>query len=336
MGFSSQAGQVILRNQAVAGTYQADTGTAGIGMRLRSGVLAPSRELMIPDPEIGGNRDVPDALLGAVSFGGDYEFYTRVDSLATLLSACLGTPAVVTATGVSTVTYTPSDAAQLPFLSIEEKVGAGLECFNYTDAVVNTLHLEADANGYCQGTAGIIAKKQEAGKTPTAAPVWDVSPLLVGTNITLTYNAVTLAAKSFSLDINNNFEDDDFRLGSFFLGDLSPKRREVNAGFTIREQDSSKFRQAVYGIPSATTPGGVTTKNELVITISSYDVIEGGTPATPYSLTFTIPKFILAPYSFGVSGDDIIDDDISGSAVRPDSATPIMTVVAKTGLTDVA
>jgi hypothetical protein len=69
MGFSSQAGQAILRQQAVAGTFQADTGTAGVGLKLRSGSLAPSRTLTLPDPEIGGNRDVPDAYLGASQLG---------------------------------------------------------------------------------------------------------------------------------------------------------------------------------------------------------------------------------------------------------------------------
>lgn len=67
MGFSSQAGHVILRTQAVAGTYQADITTAGVAMKTKTGALAASRTLMIPDPEIGGGRDVTDAFLGPVS-----------------------------------------------------------------------------------------------------------------------------------------------------------------------------------------------------------------------------------------------------------------------------
>jgi hypothetical protein len=332
MGYSSQAGQVLLRTQAVQGTYQADTGTAGVGMKLRSGSLGTNRELMIPDPEIGGGRDVVDAYGGAVSWGGDYEFYARVDGLATLMKACLGTAAApVTATGVTTHTITPSDAAQLPFLSIEEKIGAGLETYNYTDAVVNTLHLECDANGYLMGTAGIIAAKQIAGATPTPAPVWDNTPMIVGTNVTITYNAVSLPAKSFSLDINNNFEDDDFRLGSFYIGDLTPKRREVTASFSIRESSSALWRQATYGTTAATAPGGLPTKQQLIITCLTYENIVGGTPTTPNTLTITIPNFILKPYSLSASGDDVIESDIEGQAVRPVPGTPLCTVVFKTG-----
>lgn len=335
MGFSSQAGQVILRTQTVLGTYNADTGTAGVGIKLRSDGLGPNRDLLVPDPEIGGGRDVVDAYLGGVSWAGDLEFYARPDSLATLLKAALGTAAAPsTVTGVTTHTITPSDLATLPYLSIEERVGSGLETYNYWDAVVNTLHLEADANGYLMGTAGIIGAKQIAGATPTASPLWDERPMTVGTNVAVTYNGVTVSAKSFSLDVNNNFEDDDFRLGSFYVGALTPKRREITAGFTVRPEDSTMWRQAVYGTSAATAPGGLTTKQALVITATTYEAIPGATPATTkYSLTITIPKFILEPFAFGASGDDVIENDVSGQAVRPASATPILTAVVVTGAT---
>src|SRR6478736_6459551 len=149
MGFSSQSGQVLLRSQAVQGTYQADTGTTGVGVKLRGGSLGPSRELMIPDPEIGGGRDVVDATLGAVSWSGDYEMYARVDAVTPILKAGLGSAAApVTTTGVTTNTITPNDVGAMPFLSIEENIGGSLETFNYTDCVVNTMHFECDANGY--------------------------------------------------------------------------------------------------------------------------------------------------------------------------------------------
>lgn len=336
MGFSSQGGAVILRTQTVQGTYNADTGAAGTNMKLRSGSLGPNRELLIPDPEIGGGRDVSDAYLGAVAWGGDYEFYARMDSIATILKAVLGEAGSATVTGVNTHTITPSDAAALPYLSVEEKIGAGLETYNYTDAVANTFHLEAEANGYLMGTVGLIAARQLAGATPTVAPVTDDSPMIVGTNITVTYNGITLPAKSFSLDINNNFEDDDFRLGSFYVGDLTPKRREVTASFGIRESSSALWRQAVYGTAAATTPGGLVTKNALVITCSTYEDIVGSTPLTKYSLAITIPKFALTPYTLEMSGDDIIESDIEGQALRPITGTGLMTAVIKNNKADIA
>lgn len=331
MGFSSQSGHVILRTQAVWDTYQADTGTAGVAMKIKGGSLGPNRELLIPDAEIGGGRDVVDAYLGGASWSGDYEFYARMDSLPTLLYAALGEAASALVTGVGTHTITPKDTSPLPYLSIEENVGGTLETFKFKNCVVNTLHLEADANGYLQGTVGIIGGHQEAGVTPTAAPVWDNTPMMVGTNITVTYNAVSLPAKSFSIDINNNFEDDDFRLGSLYIGDLTPKRREISASFGIRESSSALWRQATYGVSTATQVGGLTTKQQLVINAQTYEDIPASTPLTKFSTVFTIPKFILRPYGLDPSGDDIIENDIEGQAVRPDPGVDIMTAVVKNG-----
>lgn len=335
MGYSSQAGHVFLRTQpsGAPGVFAADMASAGVGLKLRSGSLGPSRTLLVPDAEIGGNRDVADAYLGTSSWSGDYSFYTRMDSLPTLLGAALGLNADTAAGSVYTHTMTPSDASQLPFLSVEEQIGAGLETYRYTDTVVNTLHLEAEANGYLSGTAGLIAIKQVAGATPTTGVPFDDGPMIVGTNITVTYNGVTLPAHSFSLDVTNNIADDDWRLGSFYLGGLDPKRREVTASFSLRHQSSALWRQAVYGTPAATQAGGVTTKQQLVITCTSYENVAA---TTPYSLTITIPKFVLNPFNFSASGDDIIDGDVSGQALRPVSANGLMTAVVVNGKAAVA
>jgi len=338
MGFTSQAGYLLARSYAGGDVFPVDMDTAGVGFRLRSGTLGPSRELLIPDAEIGGNRDIADAYLGAVSWAGDLEFYARLGQIATWLKAALGDAAApVTATGVTTHTITPTEGA-MPWLAIEEMVGNGFEKFRYTDVVCNTLHLEAEANGYLMGTVGLIARKQVAGVAGVADPtsLVDTSPMVVGTNITVTYNGVTLPAKSFNLDVNNNFEDDDFRLGSFYLGDLTAKRREVTAGFTIRPQDSALWRQAVYGTAAATSPGGLTTKQALVINCQTYEDIPGGTPLTKYSLDITIPMAAFQPFEVSPSGDDIIEHDVTLQALRPDPATSLITAVLKTDADTIA
>lgn len=334
MGYSSQAGAVLLRTQTGRGVFPADFDDTAVGIKLRSGALGANRDLLIPDPEIGGGRDTSDAYLGAISFSGDYEFYARMESILTLLNAALGTTASTwdDVAGVGTHTITPSDAAQLPFLAIQEQIGAGLDDFNYTDAVVNTFHLEAEANGYLMGTAGMIAVTQAPTSSPIDIPEFDNTPLIVGTNITATYNGVTVPAKSFSIDVNNNFEDDDFRLGSFFLGDLTPKSREVTAQLTIRHEAKDMWRQATYGTSAAVAPGGIVTKAPLVITMSTYEDIEGSVPATKASLQITIPKCVISPFAYAPSGDDVLENDLDLRGLRPDPANPILTAVVKNAL----
>jgi hypothetical protein len=337
MGFSSQAGQVLFRTQAAQGTFPADFAAEHIAMKLRSGSLGPNRELLITDPEIGGGRDTVDAYLGAVSWGGDYEFYARMNSITTLLTACLGTKVTaIQGAGAWKHTITPSDSATLPYIGVEEKIGSGMETYHYIDAVVNTFHLEAEANGYLMGTVGLIAARQTAGETPTAAPDWDDGHLIVGTNITLTYNSIALPAKSFSLDINNNFEDDDFRLGSFYLGDLTAKGREVNGSFSVRPTDSALWRKAVYGSSAATAPGGLTAKAPLIIDCATYEDIAGSAPLIKERIRVTMPNIALEPFALEPSGDDIIENDVSFRALRPVAATPVATVEVFNGLATVA
>lgn len=338
MGFSSQAGAVLLRTQTAKGTFPADFDAEAVGLKIRSGALGANRDLLVPDPEIGGGRDTSDAYLGAISFSGDYEYYVRLEALATILGAALGDTDTVwdPVAMVGTHTITPSDAAQLPFLAVQEQIGAGLDNFNYTDAVVNTLHFEAEANGYLMGTAGLIAAKQAPTLTPVLAPEFDNTPMIVGTNITVTYNGVTVPAKSFSMDINNNFEDDDFRLGSFFLGDLTPKQREITAQLSIRHDAKEMWRQATYGTSAAVAPGGLVTKQPLVVNMTTYEDIVGSVPPVKASLQITIPKCVISPFAYGPSGDDVLENDLDLRGLRPDPATPILTAVLKNALETVA
>lgn len=427
MGFSSQAGSVAFRTQSVAATFPADFTTAAVAMKLRTGALAANRDLLIPDPEIGGGRDIVDAFLGGVTFTGDYEFYARLDAIGTLINSAFGqkfegpggvneretitatgtvsggtftltysaqttaaipfnataaqvqaalialsnigpgdvrcsggpwpttpivvdfdgtlsgtltgAPMTITTTGLTgttpggtitrTVTglsntgtfshlYVPLDSAALPLLGIEENVGNGFDVYRYRDAAVNTLHLESDANGYLMGTAGMIARLQDAQASAVdVSTLFDNTDLIVGTNITVTFGGTSLAAKSFKWDFNNNYAADDFRLGSFYIGDLTPKRRELTIGVNIREQDKTLWRQATYGSSAATSVGGTITKQNVIITASTYATIPGSSPALAWSLKTTMPWCALKPYALSVSGDDIMESDIEFQALRP-------------------
>ena len=332
MGFQSQEGQIGFKTQAEEGTF-ADPSSDGVFVRLRSGALGANRELLIPDPEIGGSRDIPDAYLGPVAWIGDLEFYARTRSLATLARAAFGVAASATegAGGAHKHTITPG-VGVLPWLSIEEAIGSDFDVFHYTDAKVNTLHLEAEANGYLMGTAGMIARHQSGGmddggtivrweRTPT--PPVDVGPMVVGTNIFIEWAGVTLPAKAFNFDLNNNLEDDDFRLGSLQLGDVTEMRREFTASVTVRPEDANLWRQAVYGQAGAYEAGGLVDKSEFKIICESYELI-GDT--VPHSIVITAPQAILQPFELEPSGDDVIEHEIEVQFLRPDPGVDIATM----------
>lgn len=333
MGFQSQSGQVGLRTQAVKGTYlDPGTSTFGIFMRTKSGSLEANRDLLIPDPEIGGGRDVSDAYLGPVAFSGGYDFYARVNALALLLKGLLGPPVSTTVTDYEQHVFTPIDTGSLPWMSIEEAIGDGFDVFNYTDAKVESLHFEVDANGFLQGTVGFNALSQTAGNTKTAAPAWDLTPMMVGSNCLIKWNGANLPAKSLSFDMNNNSENDDYRLGSVFLGDITEKRREITVGATIRPTDSALYKTAVYGSAAASSAqAGAVFKDDVQILCTSYEVITGAA-TMKYTIQVDIPQAVIKPFGVSPSGDDIIQHDLSIQALRPNPATPAFTVTIKTDL----
>ncbi len=329
---------LVLTVTAPKGQYS-DPGSAtlpGVFARILSGSLSGNRDLIIPDPEIGGNRDMPDAYLGPIAFSGTYELYGRVKVLATLLRAALGTATSALVTDHYEHTIIPSDSGPLPWLSIEEAIAGTYEVFNYTDAKVSSFHLECDASGYLKATVDLVALSQLAGATKTSVPTWDTTPLFVGSNITVSYNAVTLPAKSFSFDVNNNVEDDDFRMGSVFLGDIMEKRREITMGATVRPDDSALWRTATYGSSVATSAqAGAAVKQQTVITIQTYELIPGA-DVEKYQIVITVPKSTIKPFQVSPSGDDIIEHDFEIQALRPSNATPIVTVALWSDQIDIA
>lgn len=333
MGFLSQAGHLGLKTQAVKGTYLDPGAVApdqGVFVRTRSGSMGGNRDLLVPDPEIGGNRDVPDAQLGPISFSGEFDIYPRWESIPFFLKGVFGSATSAGAVGTGfTHTIGLSDA-DIPWISVEEKIANGYEAFKYTDSKINTFHLEADASGFLMGTAGLIALKQEILDPPTdlVAQRVDNSPLITGTQVVVRWNNVQLPARSFSMDVTNNLEDDDFRLGSLFLGDLVPKRREVTMGVTIRPQDATLWRTAMWGGPAATQPLSSSFKDDVIISIISTDDIPGAA-GVKYQMDVTIPKAVIAPFNPEPSGDDVLEHDLEIRALRPDPAVALLSATVK-------
>lgn len=333
MSFTSQAGYVGIKTQAVAGTYSSP-GSGGIFTKITGGALAGSRDFLTPDPEIGGGRDVNDGYLGSVKFDGEYDSYPRWDSFATLLRAAMGDLVQdVALAGADTGAFRHDlaliDSGSLPLLSIEENIGDGLDHFRYWDAKVDKVSISVDANGYFTAKTSIIAIHGEAVPSASATLVtsadWDNGPLVVGSNVGVSFGGVTLPAKSLTFEIANNLDSGDFRLGSLFLGDLTEKRRDVTVQVKIRPQDNSLWRQALYGDPSAVdVHTGVVTKGAVAINAHTYEKIVGGGAQT-YGMDLAAPVALIQPFKLNPQKDDVIEDDITIQFVRPDPATGLFT-----------
>lgn len=340
MGYSSQTGVTIIRSQPTAGVMAADLATKGVALRNTSGAMRLNRESLIPDPEIGGGRDVSDALLGPASCTGEFEAYGRFgSSFGTVLRAALGlgVSTAGTVTGTHEHVITPSDASSLPLLSIYDRISSGLETAQYYDCVVDSVKIDVDASGFLKVSYTIIGKRQQLVATvidPT--PLFDNTGMTVGTNVVVTMGGVNIKPKSLTWELSNNFEDDDFRLGQFFLEDLTPKRRESTLTMRLRHTDKDLLRQALLGSPTATEVGGLTTKSPLSIDIRSYEEISGAATATPHSLVLDFPSAMISPFALEPSGDDILENDVEFRTLRPNMAVPLLTATLTNGVDELA
>lgn len=336
MGFSAQSGQVAFREQTAKGVKATDIETNGSAMRITSGGLAGNRELLVPDAEIGGGRDVQGGLLGTISFAGDFEYYVRMNALATQLKAVLGVAVSEAGAeeGVFEHTITPSDGA-LPFYTIYERISNGLLVSNYIDCAANTFSLEVEPNGQMTATTGWIGARNEFDVPEIDVDgIYDNGPMVAGTNVTVSYGGVEVPAKSFGTEINNNIEDDDFRLGSFFLGDMTPKQREVTNNMTIRHDDAVLLRRALFGSATAATVSCATENQPIVVTANTCEVI--GDTALTFQLELEYPNCIVEPFAFEPSGDDVIENDVTFRAVRPNLGTPIVTARIRNSIETIA
>lgn len=353
MGFASQEGHIGFKRQATndfPGAYL-DPRTAGVFIRHLSGGLSANRDLIIPDPEIGGNRDIPAAILGPVSFAGDVEFYVRMNMLTTLLHAALGDRTTTadtdeddnTVAGANKHVITPIDSVlSMPLLSVEESIADDLDSFQYTDVRINTINLECEPGGIFMGTAGFIGRAQQAIADPGAPPaaLVDTTPLSVGTAMNITIDDESYCARDMSIEFTNNVEDDVYCLGNVFLADLTPKRREMTASFTIRPNDKAKaralFRAANYGLDTATSPlasGGAFTA-PITIDIETAQDIPGAPVNTKYHLRVEVPQAVMEPFPLEPSNDDVIEYSVDLQAIRPDNAQPLCTFTVVNELTD--
>jgi hypothetical protein len=233
MGFSSQAGQVVCVTGGAGHLPGRHWQPQVSEMLLRSGSLGPNRELMIPDPEIGGGRDVVDAYLGAVSWSGDYEFYWS--HRRTEHTASQGLPRNGGGTGHDDWCHDShhhsARLGTLPYLSIEENIGGTLETYQYTDCCREhappRVRRQRLPHGYCRHHRG----EADGGQHRPFADLGQHSDDRRHERHCHVQRGA-MPAKNFSLDINNNFEDVTSASGSFYIGDLTPKRREVTAAST--------------------------------------------------------------------------------------------------------
>jgi len=310
MGFNYQTGAMGLGRQTSQGTPVA----AQDWLKFLSGGMGVDRELIISDPEIGGGRDIDEGTIypGGVGASGSYEHIVKPNVLGHFILGALGAVSSSALSGAAYEhTFTP--AATLPWYTILERISETYETFRTTDCKVNSLELTCDANDYLKATAEIFGITPES-DVSIGSPSPETTPPFLYGGATITIDGSSFLPKTVGISLTNNLEDDDFRVGSLYRGDLSEKRRELTLSATIRPANSDLFKKAVWG--SATASLAQNTKSNIAVTYKweSYEVI--GTTAYKYRLELAIPVAVIVPFRTEPSGDDILEHDLEIQAAK--------------------
>lgn len=306
------------------------TGFIGFAVQALKGVhVAPSfftkylnddigmeSETIIPDAEIGGGRDIADAYAGPTKVTGGMEFDVRTNFLGFGLYAVSGadTPTQVESGLVYSHVITPAN--ELPWLSAQKKLSDTYDVYDYTDLKMNSLTLSCDAGKQLVGKFDIVGITESGNATP-ATTAYETGEVLMWHSAEIKIDNTTVCPKSVSIEINNNLEDDDFRICPTFgrgLGDLAEKRREVNISVTLRPEDNDFYQKANYGQSGANAPTKNIYKGSFWMKFESVNAITG---EYLYSVILSIPHMFMKPFKVSPSGDDSLEHGLDMVAIKP-------------------
>jgi hypothetical protein len=311
MGFSSQTGALGIGEQTAKGAIA----TADAWVKVLTGAMGITRELIVPDPEIGGNRDIDEDTIypGSVGAAGTYEFIFRPDSLGHFIKGALGDCDSTALSGVSGAyqhTFTPADT--LPWYTILERLSNTYEAFTVTDCKFNSLDFNCKANDYLRGTAEILGNIPVSDATVTGETYEDTHPFLYA-GATIKFGNDTILPIDVSFSLKNNMEDSDYRVGTIYRTDLIEKRRELVLGATIRPDDSDLLKQAIWGDKTKSSPQNTKTNISVNYKWITYEKISGN---TPYSLEIDVPVAVIAPFKVDPKGADAVEHALEIRAAK--------------------
>lgn len=315
MSDTGQSGYVAIGRQTAKGAAAVPTQ----GIYVNDYSVSGQTELVVPDPEIGGGRAIVTSGVSAGSFkvSGDLSALLRSKMVGFLLmGAGFAAPAPTqeATTGAYTHAFVPG---AMTYLTLERSWGANRLISRAQDCLVDELTFSVDAEGQATVEASFIGTT-EARQASAGTPTFETDPVADWKGSALTLDSLsTYRAMSMSLAIRNNLTDDEFVIGSRFLDDVTPKRREIDFEVGIKLGNDTPavtelYRAAVWGSKTATSPQALDPfKCAADVTFGSSKLI-GTSVVNRFGLTATLTDVILEGFPLEMSGDDVLEASVKG------------------------
>lgn len=206
---------------------------------------------------------------------------------------------------VAAYTHTLKIADSLP-TGLTLEVDADIKSKLIEGGKINTITLAADAEGFMTMDLGISGEDLTL-DTPTTGITLPTEPLIAFPAIGVTYNASTLLADSFSLQLNSNLNVERYKLNSQNIKEpLRNGKWEVTGTLVIDFTGTAEFDDFI-----------AQTSRALVITATGA-VLTG---VTTYLLTITMSKIKVTGATPLVSEAGILKQEITFKAFATDTNT---------------
>lgn len=169
------------------------------------------------------------------------------------------------------------------------------------DANVATgIRLSVDVTGNFEGVDATLA-----------SPTFDDLPIFEFVHGTVQLDSGALPCHSFTIEINNNIDEDYVVLGSRGLYDIYKQRRNVTVSYDVPFLDDSQYNR-VLGSSTSTSPQDVLNTVELDLTLDAAEVVEG---TWTMELLINLPRVVLNSIRTDTTGRGRIIASVEGFAL---------------------
>jgi hypothetical protein len=232
--------------------------------------------------ETDSSRDQSAAYITTSGVEGSPELYVRPESLGFYLAGVLGS---VVTTGTTNFTHVMKPGQVLPWYTFWKNIGGADGLYEkYTDCIVGSLSISAEAGAPLTATAGIQGLTPERLTTDPAVAVDMDSDTVFNFNKAAVSlgGGPTRLVRSFELTVENNVERQ--QTDDVVPYDISFGQREISLGFDMLFENLDEYNKFYYGGSAGTqiTDSIFTTDAQFTFTIDVDTEIAFTLPSIAY------------------------------------------------------
>ena len=310
MSLSSLKGAIGVGFQSAKGAYAATYEYVPV---LQADLQGEQMAQNLP-PEVGGQLFSRGAYKAGVRSKGQVTLLPRPNTVGYFLASIFNSEVVVAAaghTGLYDHTFTVGDTSATPvsWLSLRRMIG-GLYGEQMRDARVGTFRVEAAAANVAQ------AQVQLLGGLFEELPAGDVAAsddfVFLTCNADITEGGAPFIVDKVSMDIGAQLTDNEFRVGSYYLDDITMLQRSANFQADVRIKSRDLFAKVYRS--SAAAPGAGQTGAWSPVLYRSAVSLELRTGETdPQFMRFDFPGVDFLTLPVGLSGAELVRAQLSAS-----------------------